>query len=228
MIVISTHKNPEILNNFLKSIFDYQTENHKILVVETSDSLACKKVADLYGVMFDNTDLKYEIGAYNHAIKKYPNENEYFMFQDSLEIVQPGWENIFRNLSDDKKMVAMAAYELAENCTPDGGPVPRQTFQNLFPNEIWPGEFCHGTLCNSFYLPKKAKDDLVKFGIEKLKAYNKNDSTTTERVLGAMAYCSCGFDHLGTTLGNWFWDGSCFIANTGFTIYIKKIIYNRQ
>lgn len=224
MIVICTHKNPDILGRILKSIKEY-SEDHRILVVETSDSQVSKEISLLYNCFFENSPLKYEIGAYNHAINLYSSESEYFMFQDSLEILQPGWEDIFRKISDNKKLVSICSYRLNEDCCHPCGKVK---FESMFGLEF-PVEFASAILTNSFYIPKSAMIKLKQFGIDKLIAESKVDSVDSERILGAIAYYCCGHGDLSEVLGPWNWDSSAniFTPNTGFTIYINKHIVNR-
>ena len=74
MIVICTHQSPQVLETLLESIRRFSTEKHRILVVETSQSHISKDIAHKYDAIFENTEKKYEIGAYQHAIKTYPNE----------------------------------------------------------------------------------------------------------------------------------------------------------
>ena len=99
MIVVCTHRSPVILERFLSSLRNKSNEDHRILVVETSDSNESEDIAKKYNAIFTNTILKYEIGAYNHAMREYPSEPEYFMFQDSLEFLNNDWEVMFRNPS---------------------------------------------------------------------------------------------------------------------------------
>lgn len=224
MIVICSHKSPDVLKNIVSSIRKKSLENHQILIVETSDSQISYPIAKEYGCLFTNSELKYEIGAYNHAMNIYPNENEYFMFQDSLEIVQDGWEHHYRELSRNEKMVAMAAYPLIEDPCPLCG---KQEFESLYGFK-WPIDYASAAMCNCFYLPLSAKNNFKLFGIDKLKAENKNDTYAVERILGAIAYYACGFESVSALLGDWHWDGNQFLPNTGFTKTIQKLIFKRQ
>lgn len=224
VIVVCTHKSPDTVKNFISSIRKYSKENHKILIVETSDFQISKPIAQEYNCLFTNSDLKYEIGAYNHAMNLYPNENEYFMFQDSLEIVQENWEYHYRELSKNTQMVAMATYALIEDPCPLCG---KKEFEELFGFE-WPIANASAVMCNCFYLPYAAKENCKLFGIDKLKAENKNDTYAVERVLGAIAHYACGLESVSSLLGDWHWDGNKFTANTGFTQTIQKLILKRQ
>jgi len=224
MIVVCTHQSPQILELFLSSYQNCKTEDHKVLIVETSESQVSKDIANNYGCLFTNSALKYEIGAYNHAIKLFPNEDEYLMIQDSFEFIQPGWEKIFRQLSCGKKLVSICNYKLTEDPCPGCG---KAEFEALF-NKSFPSSEAYGVLSNSFYVPQSGMKMLIDFGIEKLKAENKNDTFATERVLGAMAHCSCGYDDLSTLLGPYEWIVDRFTDQTGFTIYIQKHIKGRQ
>ena len=88
MIIICTHQSPLTLEKCLKSIRLFSEEKHKILVVETSESKESEDIAKKYNCLFTNSKLKYEIGAFNYAITNYPSEPEYFMFQDSIEVLK--------------------------------------------------------------------------------------------------------------------------------------------
>jgi hypothetical protein len=225
MIVICTHQSPEILRRMLVSIRKFEQESHKILVVETSNSQMSKSVADEFNCLFSNTELKYEIGAYNHALDIFPNEDEYFMFQDSLEMVQHQWESHYRILSEGRKMVAMCKYTLLEDPCPLCG---KKEFESLYGLE-WPLQEASAVLCNCFYVPQSAAKKLKEFGINKLTANDKNDTYATERVLGAIAHYTCGFDSVATILGDYVsGENFSFLPNTGFTIYIQKYIHKRQ
>ena len=225
MIIVCTHESPDILEQCLSSVRKYSTENHKILCVETSPSQVSKPIADKYDALFENTDLKYEIGAFNYATNAYPDEDEYFMFQDSIEIVAEDWEHILRVPSEDKKMVAQSAYRLVDDPCPGCG---EDVFYDLF-GKSWPLHQAYGVNNNSFYVPNVAMKKLKEFGIDKLKAECKNDTFGTERILGAMAYYACGFDHSATLLGeDWVWDATQYRRDTGFTKYIYKHTLSRQ
>lgn len=207
----------------LESI-EKKSENHKILIVETSESQESCDIASRHKCIFTNTNLKYEIGAYNHALNMFPNEQEYFMFQDSLEILKSGWEDVFRRLSKGEKMVSLCSYALLDDPCPGCG---KDVFEQLFGLEF-PVNNASGVLANSFYIPISAKNKLKEFGIEKLLANNKNDTYGTERILGAMAYYACGYDDLSTELGNYIWSVDRFLPDIGFTQYIQKNIPKRQ
>lgn len=224
MIIVCTHESPEILEQCLSSIRKYSTENHKILCVETSDSQISKSIADKYNALFENTELKYEIGAFNYAINSYGDEPEYFMFQDSIEIVSEDWEHILRVPSQNTKMVAQSAYKLIHDPCPGCG---EDVFYNLF-GKSWPLHHAYGVNNNSFYVPNSAMKKMKEFGIGKLKAECKNDTFATERILGAIAYYTCGFDHSASLVGDWVWDETQYRRNTGFTKYIYKHTLSRQ
>ena len=224
MIVICTHQSPQVLERMLSSIKRCEQVPHRIAVVETSDSQVSKPIADEFGCLFTNTELKYEIGAYNHAMNEFPDEDEYFMFQDSLEMMQPGWEYHYRELSHGQKMVAMCTYTLLEDPCPLCG---KKEFESLYGME-WPLSDATAVLSNCFYIPQSAKRKLKEFGIDRLVANDKNDTYATERVLGAIAHYTCGFDKVATILGDYIWHVDRFIDNTGFTIYIQKYILRRQ
>jgi glycosyltransferase involved in cell wall biosynthesis len=224
MIIVCTHKSPNILKRFIESFIKFSTEHHKILIVETSDSVESKKIADDYGCLFCNTDLKYEIGAYNTGVSLYPDEAEYFLFQDSLEAINYKWEEMFRVPSLGYKLTALCSYKLSKDPCPGAG---KEWFENLF-NIPFPTDGASGILCNSFYLPQKAKEALIKHGIQKVVANNKNDTYGTERVLGAMAYIFSGFATTEEHVGSWIWDETHFRKETGFTKFIYKHILMRQ
>lgn len=224
MIVICTHKSPEILKRIVSSIRKNSKEEHKILLVETSDNKISKSVAEEYNCLFTNTDLKYEIGAYKHAIEFFPNENEYFMFQDSLEIINTGWEDAYRQLSQDVKMVALCGYPLAEDPCPGCGKVFfESTYQLNFPVDK-----ALAVGCNCFYIPQKGKRLIKEFGFDKIKAENKVDTYDTERIIGAVAHSSCGIEDVSKILGNWVWERSHYRHNCGFTECIYKHMQYRQ
>lgn len=224
MIVICTHKSPDVLRRMVSSIRKFSTEEHKILLVETSDSEISKAVAEEYNCLFTNSELKYEIGAYNHAMNLYPDESEYFMFQDSLEILSFGWEDAYRELSNGIKMVTVCGYPLREDpCPGCGKTFFESTYQLEFPvDKAW------AAACNCFYVPQKGKQLLKEFGIDKIKAENKVDTYDSERIIGALAYSSCGIDDVSTLLDYWVWEGSFYRHNCGFTKYIYKHILHRQ
>jgi glycosyltransferase involved in cell wall biosynthesis len=224
MIIICTHQSPDILEQCLKSIRKFSKEKHKVLCVETSSSQISKPIAEKYDCLFENSELKYEIGAFNHATNSHPDEEEYFMFQDSVEIVADGWEHILRIPSSGDKMVALCAYKLIDDPCPGCG---EDVFYNLF-NKSWPLHEAYGVLTNNFYVTKTAKNKLKEFGIDLLKAENKNDTYGTERVLGAIAHHSCGFDSASSVVGDWIWDATQFRHDTGFTKYIYKHTLMRQ
>ena len=225
MIIICTHESPDILEQCLGSIRKYSKEDHKILCVETSQSQVSKPIAEKYGAILENTDLKYEIGAYNYGTNAYPDEPEYFMFQDSIEIVAEDWEHIVRVPSEGEKMVAQSAYPLSQDPCPGCG---ADVFSQLF-GKPWPVREAFGVNNNSFYVPANAMKKMKEFGIGKLKAECKNDTFATERVLGAVAHYACGFDHSATLLKeDWVWDATQYRKNTGFTRYIYKHTLMRQ
>lgn len=208
----------------LESIFKYSTEQHKILIVETSDSTESKLIARDYCCLFQNTSLKYELGAYKHAINAFPDEKEYFMFQDSLEIIQQNWESVFRDVSMDKKIVALAAYDLASDPCPGCGMEKYESITGL----TFPVEHGKAILCNSFYMPQYAKKELISMGIMDIPVENKVDTYDTERVVGAMASSSCGIDSLACKLGEWEWSVDHFVEGKGFMNVIKKNVLKRQ
>jgi len=225
MIIVCTHKSPEVLEQCLSSIRKFSKENHKILCVETSPSQESKSISEKYDALFENTELKYEIGAYNHATNVYPNEDEYFMFQDTIEILSEEWETILRIPSNKTKMVALSAYRLIDDPCPGCG---EDVFFDLF-GKSWPLHNGYAVHFNSFYAPSTAMKKMKEFGIEKLKAECKSDTFATERVLGAIAHYACGFDHSATFLKEeWIWDETHFRKNTGFTKYIYKHILMRK
>ena len=225
MIIVCTHESPDILEQCLKSIRKYSKENHKVLCVETSGSQVSKSVAEKYDCLFENTYLKYEIGAFNYGTNAYPDESEYFMFQDSIEIVAEDWEHIVRVPSQGTKMVAQSAYRLMDDPCPGCG---EDVFYDLF-EKSWPLHHAYGVNNNSFYVPASAMKKMKEFGIDKLKADCKSDTFATERILGAVAYYACGFDHSATFLGeDWIWDATHYRRNTGFTKYIYKHTLSRQ
>lgn len=225
MIIICTHESPDILEQCLSSIRKYSKENHKVLCVETSESQISKSIADKYDAVFENTDLKYEIGAFNYGTNAYPDEIEYFVFQDSIEIVAEDWEHILRVPSEGTKMVAQSAYKLIDDPCPGCG---EDVFYDLF-GKSWPLHKAYGDNNNSFYVPASAMKKMKQFGIDKLKAECKSDTFATERVLGAVAYYACGFEHSATLLGeDWIWDATHYRRDTGFTKYIYKHTLSRQ
>lgn len=224
MIIVCTHKSPVILERFLKSFREFSREDHQILVVETSDSQESKEIANYYLGHFVNTFLGYEIGAFRTGIDLFPNEEEYFCFQDSLEAVNFEWETMFRKPSKGKKMVGLCSYPLREDPCPNCG---KDVFESIF-QKPFPVSQAYGVLTNNFYLTKKAKDSIVEFGIHKLEAFNKNDTYATERVLGAIAYYSCGYSSTEEEVGEWIWDSTHFRKNTGFTKFLYKHILSRQ
>lgn len=224
MIIVCTHQSPDILEQCLSSIRKYSKEFHKILCVETSDSQASKEVAEKYDAFFENTTLKYEIGAFNFGTNLYPGETEYFFFQDSVEIVKEDWEHILRVPSQGIKMVAPASYPLMEDPCPGCG---EDVFYNLY-QKSWPLQKAHGVLNNNFYVPQIGLRMLKQFGIDKLTAECKNDTFATERVLGAIAFYTCGFDCAASLVGDWVWDATQYRKDTGFTKYIYKHTLMRQ
>ena len=225
MIIVCTHESPDILEQCLSSIRKYSKENHKVLCVETSPSQVSKPVADKYDALFENTELKYEIGAFNYATNAYPDEDEYFMFQDSIEIVAEDWEHIVRVPSQGTKMVAQSAYRLMDDPCPGCG---EDVFYNLF-GKSWPLHEAYGVNNNSFYVPQSAMKKLKEFGIDKLKAECKNDTCLLYTSPSPRDVDACGFDHSATLLGeDWVWDATQYRRNTGFTKYIYKHTLSRQ
>lgn len=224
MIIVCTHKSPSILEKCLKSIRQFSKENHKILVVETSDSNISEDITKEYNCVFTNSILKYEIGAFNHAITEHPSEPEYFMFQDSVEILTYDWENMFRSPSNGEKLVALCSYRLSEDpCYGCGKVFFEKTFKKPFPTNQ-----SYGVMTNSFYITQSARKKLLEFGIDKIVATNKNDTYDSERLIGAIAFYSCGITSTANIVGDWIWDGTHFRQNTGFTKYIYKHIIRRQ
>ena len=153
----------------------------------------------------------------------FPDEPEYFMFQDSLEIVEKGWESAYRTLGQDTRLVSMCGIKIKDDPCPGCG---MKEFSSICDKE-WPME-SYLTVCNSFYIPYSAKNKLKSCGISNVVANNKNDTYATERVIGALAYCSCGISDVSEILGNWVWDGLKYLPGTGFTKYIYKHIKYRQ
>lgn len=224
MIVVCTHKSPVILERFLSSLRDKSTDNHKILVVETSDSNESEEIAKKYNAIFTNSVLKYEVGAYNHAMKEYPSEPEYFMFQDSLEFLNNEWEKMFRDPSLSEKLVALCYFPLSEDPCYGCGKI----FFGSTYNKPFPTNESYGVMTNNFHIPQIAKQKLLDFGFVKIVAENKNDTYDSERVMGAVAYYSCGITSTAEMVGDWVWDGTHFRHDTGFTKYIYKHIISRQ
>jgi hypothetical protein len=224
MIIVCTHESPDVLEQCLSSIRKYSTENHKILCAETSPSQISKPIAEKYDAIFENTELKYEIGAFNYGTNAYPDEDEYFFFQDSVEIVANDWEQILRAPSQGIKLVAPASYPLIEDPCPGCG---EDVFYNLY-GKSWPLHEAHGILNNNFYVPQKGLRMLKEFGVDKLTAHCKNDTFATERVLGAIASYTCGFDCTAPYVGDWVWDATQYRKDTGFTKYIYKHTLMRQ
>jgi glycosyltransferase involved in cell wall biosynthesis len=224
MIIVCTHKSPTILEKCLVSLRSFSKEKHKILVVETSDSDISEDIAKKYECLFSNSELKYEIGAFNHAITKYPTESEYFMFQDSIEILKNEWEDMLRKPSNGEKLVALCSYPLSEDpCYGCGKVFFEKTFNKPFPtNESY------GVMTNNFYITQEGKNKLVEFGIHKIIAENKNDTYDSERLIGAIAYYSSGISSTAELVGDWFWNQTHFSYDTGFTNYIYKHILRRQ
>jgi len=224
MIVICTHKSPDVLKVILKSIRENSTDNHKILVAETSRDQVSRCVAEEYNCLFTNSDLKYEVGAYRHAMRECPDEDEYFMFQDSIEILKFGWEDAYRQLSDGTKMVTVCGYPLAEDPCPDCG---KNFFESTY-GLNFPVEDAWAVGCNCFYISQKAKQSLESFGFHNIKAENKVDTYDTERIMGAVAHYSCGLEDVSKLLGYWLWDGTKYARDFGFTKYIYKHMKGRQ
>ena len=224
MITICTHKSPEILSKCLSSIRKFSLEKHRVVVVETSEDQLSKDVANNYDCEFINSHLKYEIGAYNTSFKNFPDEEEYFCFQDSVEIVKKDWEKMFRVPSCEHKMVGLCSYPLKEDPCQGCG---KNIFESLF-NKEFPVNSGYGVLTNNFYLPKYSKDKFIEFGIEKLVANNKADTYATERILGAIAYYSCGYASTEEEVGKWVWDKTQFVKESGFTQYVYKHTLMRQ
>lgn len=224
MIVVCTHNSPTVLEKFLSSLRLVSSEKHKVLVVETSDSEISKEIAEKYDALFDNTTLKYEVGAYNHALTTFPSEDEYFMFQDSLEFLTDDWETMFRKPSLGKKLVALCSFPLHEDPCYGCGKV---FFENTY-GKPFPTNESHAVMTNNFYIPKEGKELIMDFGFDKIKAENKNDTYDSERIMGAVAYYSCGITSTAEVVGDWIWDKTHFTENTGFTKHIYKHILRRQ
>jgi hypothetical protein len=83
-------------------------------------------------------------------------------------------------------------------------------------------------MTNNFYIPQIAKQKLLDFGFDRIVAENKNDTYDSERVMGAVAYYSCGITSTAEMVGEWIWDATHFRHDTGFTKYIYKHIISRQ
>jgi glycosyltransferase involved in cell wall biosynthesis len=224
MIIICTHQSPLTLEKCLKSIRLFSEEKHKILVVETSESKESEDIAKKYNCLFTNSKLKYEIGAFNYAITNYPSEPEYFMFQDSIEVLKHQWEDMLRKPANSEKLVALCSYPLSQDPCYGCGKV---FFENTF-NKPFPTNESYGVMTNNFYVPQIGKQKLLDFGIDKIVANNKNDTYDSERLIGAIAYYSCGISSTAEILGDWHWAETHFSKDTGFTKYIYKHILRRQ
>jgi len=96
MITICTHNSFSSLNRLLESIYKFSKNAHKIHVVETSNINSSQAILEKYDCLYTHTNNKYEVGAYNETLLQYPDEQEYYMFQDSLEIICSDWENYFK------------------------------------------------------------------------------------------------------------------------------------
>jgi glycosyltransferase involved in cell wall biosynthesis len=223
MIVICTHKNKPVLERLLSSIKQHTVEDHKILVVETSENTDSKQLVEEYNGIFINSTVRlYEAGAYITAMQKYPNESEYFMFQDTLEIVYRGWEEMFRAPSMGTKLVALQKIKLWD----DPGTTPERLaqgigcgyhyFKDTFGAE-W-DEKAFGVMYNTFYLPHSAVKHFFDFGIEKLFVYEKNQSSESERFWGLIACKTCGYDSTESYTG----------SELGFEKYILKHFQYRK
>ena len=210
MIVICTHKNPQILRRLLTSIRKFSVEDHKILVVETSDSEESKSVAEEFKCYFFNSTVRlWEIGAYIVGLQRFKDEDEYFMFQDSLEIVAFDWEKMFRIPSCGHKVVALKKIELWND------PGQHQylldvgigngyyTFNSLF-DDNW-DQYGYGCMYTVNYMPNSAAKQFLDYGIEKLFCYNKFEAIESERIWGLVACKTCGYasteEYTGSFLG---------------------------
>lgn len=224
MIIICTHQSPDILNCLLQSLQRYETEKHKIVVVETSNSEMSAEVCKKYKCNFINTNLKYEIGAYKHALNIFTDENEYFCFQDSLEILDFEWESVFRQACKSNELVALCSFDLKNDpCPGCGVEVFEKTFHKPFPLDEG-----IAVMTNNFYVTQIGKNKLLDFGLNKLEAHCKNDTYATERLIGAISYYSCGATDLSGILGEYEWSVDHFVLNKGFTKFIQKHIKKRQ
>jgi len=198
MIVICTHKNIQTLERLLKSIKEFSVENHKICVVETSENIDAKNLVEkqFNAIFLNSTERLWEVGAYISGMQAFPNEKEYFLFQDSLEIVSFGWERMFRVPSGNTKLVALKKIELwndpgqHKHLLELGIGNGYYKFQELF--EKW-DENGFGCMYTVNYMPQRAVKKFFKYGIEKLFCYNKCDAIESERIWGLVAYKTCGF-----------------------------------
>lgn len=213
MITIITHKNLPILEQCIKSLFDFQTEKHTVLICETSEDTSSKKIADKYNCLYANTGPNYEAGAINHAFLNLPFEPEYFFFQDSIEFMAFEWERIFRIPSNNgEKCIGLSTFPINHDHIDTIH--AREWYKKISGHDYnWSTNPIFG---NMFYCSNKIRNVFVNNKCYEFIPQNKLDSCAMERIWPALLPS----DKLSFTSDytNDFW---------GWQLYIKKIWHNR-
>ena len=116
MIVIATHDNINYLDTLIKSINNYGTNGHKVLIVDTNSITPdfFKYLSSLKEASFtNNLNIEitktlysgYDSGGYIWAYKNFIEEN-YIFLQDSMEIKHPEWITIIEEKLKKSDVVA--------------------------------------------------------------------------------------------------------------------------
>lgn len=181
MIVFSTHKNPATIDKCLASLMNFKTEDHKIIVYETSDSQESKEIVEKYGCIFDNSGPHYEPGSICRAFQNF-DEEEYFFFQDSIEFMCFEWEKIFRKPSAGERCIGLSTFplNLDHNDTIHGMNWFEEVTGRTYDKTTRP------IFANMFYCPRKIKDMLLLNGCMNFICNEKIDSCGMERIWPAL------------------------------------------
>lgn len=187
MIVIASYNNCEFLNRILNSLRVYSEKQHAILVVETSETDESVEIANNFSTAYHQSPGCYDTGAYNYAMLSFPEEPEYFMFQDSLEVVSSDWESIFRIPSQNRKFVGLRRFDFSSTGYYDDF-IGNQMYRKMYQRDF---SFTNGVVGPNFYVPNYMAHKLLNCGSYQFNPVNKDQARGMERVWSNLAY-DCG------------------------------------
>ena len=201
MIVIASYNNSDFLKSILVSLRAHSTQQHAILVVETSETDGSGEIANNFSAAYHQSPGCYDTGAYNYAMLSYPEEPEYFMFQDSLEVVSSDWESIFRIPSQNKKFVGLRKFDFSSTGYYDDY-IGNQMYRKMYNRDF---SYTNGVVGPNFYLPNYMANKLLNYGSYQFNPINKDQARGMERVWTNLAYDCDGIafteDYTGHEIG---------------------------
>jgi glycosyltransferase involved in cell wall biosynthesis len=182
MVVILTHKNIPILDQCLNSYNQFVTEDHKLIICENSDDDSSLIIAKKYDAEYLLCGPHYEAGGINEVFKKFPNEKEYFFFQDSVEFMCFEWEKMFRVPCKGYKCVGLSTFPIDHH------------YQDTIHAREWYSKITgkpydwntRPIMGNMFYCPNSIKDVLLQNHCDLFIPNCKLDSCGMERIWPAL------------------------------------------